>query len=171
MALVMSVSALLALVDVVGELSLKDVVQLRAVCRALHADSVPYAIALAFGSTRTHIGEFSMTLNKWRGIWGECASAAKSQSIEASSWGHAIEWVQLDHLRDWDDEFDKLRDALYEHYEGWQGGATCYQLNPKDAAPILNDMMACSQWEGLSEAACMPCVAVILSLTGSSDAR
>ena len=168
-ALVMSGPALLALMDLVGELPLKDVVQLRAVCRALHADSEPYAIALAFGSTRTHIGEFSMTLSKWRGIWGECASAAKSQSIEASSWGHAIEWVQMEHLYDLDDKFNFSKfDFFYcdEYWDVYQVTAAEYQLNPKDAAPIIDDMIVCSQLQGFSFAECVPRVAVILSLTG-----
>ena len=62
-----------------GELPLEDVVQLRAVCRVLHVDAEPYAIAVAFGMTRTRIGDSSMTLSRWREIWGECASAVMSQ--------------------------------------------------------------------------------------------
>ena len=135
---------------VVGELRPEDVLQMRIVCRAQQADAEPYAIALAFASTRTHICGLSMTISKWLDIWEECTCAVASQGIEASSWGHAIEWVEVE-------------ESLLCYDPALVTGSA---LNPKDAAPCINMMISCCEQLRSVDVAHRPRIATILSLAG-----
>ena len=142
----------------IGELPLDDAMQLRVVCRKLHLNARPYDIAVAFGMTRTRIGGSSMTLGRWQEIWGECASAVKSRSIEASSWGYAIEFVRETAVwcLDWNTDTD-IDNEL----------ATECELDPMYAAPLIDEMIVLAPELLGTAAANMPRVAVILLLAGS----
>jgi hypothetical protein len=118
----------IALMDVASELllgemaSLAAAVQLRCACRAMHSAAEPYAIALGFASTRPDcLGGPSLPLRQWREVWDACAFAVESQGLDASAWGHAIEWV-----------FTSI-------------SMGCWELDPTMAAPLIDLAIADSR--------------------------
>ena len=130
--------------------ALGDALQLRCTCRAL--DSVmfekrkTYDVAIKFATTRPFVGGLPMSLRQWTDVWLACAFAVESQGIDASAWGHAIEfvsaegvaysWSQLEWLDPDVHHIDMHCDFLCDYQK------RIFLLDPKHAAPIVDRRIA-----------------------------
>lgn len=141
--------------------SVKDVVNVRAVSGATFMIAEPYATALEFARTRPCTGYSSLSLSTWYDIWRQCASSVQSAGFDASTLGHAVEWVEKVERSVIDGTVDMKSDLNDD--DGNSVDFVKSEVDPRSAAPIIDRVIADHIGNGT------PRTAWIIALRGHYD--